>query len=222
MKRSKKVSAEARKTVVQGAAEMLRARGIEGVSVADVMAAAGMTHGGFYKLFKDKEALVEEAFDLASQDSARALRGPAEHAPKGRAIQTMIDAYLSPDHRANLAGGCAFAAHASEAARQRLGGGFRRAFTAGLYRVFESVGEVATQDDRPIRRQEALALFSSLIGALVLARGTDDQTLAWELLESVKSRAAALALEHPKAEGTTQKKRRPKKKAAHRFESTNR
>jgi TetR/AcrR family transcriptional regulator, transcriptional repressor for nem operon len=212
MKRSKKVSAEARKIVVKAAAEMLRARGIEGVSVADVMAAAGMTHGGFYKLFEDKEALVEEAFDLGLQDSARALRGSAERAPKGRALETMVDAYLSPKHRANLARGCAVAAHASEAARQRQGGGFRRAFTTGLYRVLESIGEVASQDDRPIRRPEALALFSCLVGALVLARGTDDEALASDLLESAKSRAAALLLGYSQSKGAARKGQRPKKK----------
>jgi TetR/AcrR family transcriptional repressor of nem operon len=192
MKRTKEVTAEARKTVVQAASKMLRARGIDGVSVSDVMAAAGMTHGGFYKLFEDKDALVEEAFDLASKESARALRDSAEQASSGRGIQAMVDAYLSREHCASPGTGCALAAHASEASRQ--GSGFRRAFTTGVYRLLDSVLEVASRDGRPMRRQEGLAMLAFLVGALALARGTDDEDLASEILGSVRSRVAALAL----------------------------
>lgn len=210
MKRAKEITAQARKTVVQAAAEMLRARGVEGVSVADVMAAAGMTHGGFYKLFEDKEALVEEAFDLASKESTSALRGSAEQAPSGRAVQTMVDAYLSPDHRANPGRGCALAAHASDAARQ--GSRFRRTFTTGIYRMLDSVVEVASRDGQSIRRQEALALFSCIAGALMLARGTDDEKLASEILESARRHAAALALGDSDTPSAPPKAKRGQKK----------
>jgi len=192
MKRSKDVAAEARRTVVQAASEMLRARGIDGVSVADVMAAAGMTHGGFYKLFEDKEALVEEAFDIAAKESAQALRDSAEQAQSGQAVQAMVDAYLSLEHCANPGRGCALAAHAGDAPRQ--GKGFRRAFTTGLYRMMEAVVEVASRDGRQIRRQEALATLACLVGSLALARATDDEDLASELLAFMKSRALSLAL----------------------------
>jgi hypothetical protein len=60
--------------------------------------------------------------------------------------------------------------------------------------VLESVVEVALRDGRSIRRQDALALVASLVGALMLARGTDDENLTSEILESTKSRAARLAL----------------------------
>ena len=176
---------------------MLRARGIERVSVADVMAPAGMTHGGFYKLFQDKEALVEEAFDLASKESSRALRDSAAGAPVGCAIQTMIDTYLSPEHRADLGHGCAIAAHATDAAREERG--FRRAFTAGMYRLLDSVVEVASRDGRSLRRQEALALVAGLVGALTLSRATDDEDLAFELLESTRAR---LVLDGPRQSNT--------------------
>jgi TetR/AcrR family transcriptional repressor of nem operon len=185
MKRSKEISAEARKTVVQAASEMLRARGVEGMSVSDAMASAGMTHGGFYKLFEDKEALIEEAFDLGSKQSVAALRHSADEAPKGRGLPAMVDAYLSLDHRANRDSGCALAAHACDAAR--VGKDFRRAFTTGIYRMLDAVLEVMSRDDRPVRRQEALATLASLVGGLTLARATDDEALASEILESVKS-----------------------------------
>ncbi|MDR3079580.1 MAG: TetR family transcriptional regulator, partial [Streptomyces sp.] len=57
-----KEQAEANRAhVVATAARVFRERGYDGVSVADLMAAAGFTHGGFYKNFKSKADLMAEA-----------------------------------------------------------------------------------------------------------------------------------------------------------------
>src|SRR3954468_13217471 len=94
---------ENRKRIVETAARMFRERGIAGVSVADVMAEVGLTHGGFYKQFASKDALVDEAVGLAFTEQAGRLAGFAEH-DGGRSA--FLDTYLSTDHRDDPGHGC--------------------------------------------------------------------------------------------------------------------
>src|SRR5216683_3046129 len=65
VRRSKLEAAETRKHIVATAAAEFRQHGVSGTSLADLMAAAGLTHGGFYKHFESKDQLVAEACDLA-------------------------------------------------------------------------------------------------------------------------------------------------------------
>ena len=58
-----------RQRIVETAAARFRKDGIEGVGVADLMAEAGLTHGGFYSHFASKEELVREAMNAASSRS---------------------------------------------------------------------------------------------------------------------------------------------------------
>src|SRR3954469_4878412 len=109
---------ETRQKVVRAAAAAVRAKGPEGVGVAEIMAEAGLTHGGFYAHFPNKEALVvaaiEESFGQSSRRFARMLDGkdPAQ------SLAGFVDAYVSLEHRANAAGGCPIAALSSDLPRQ--------------------------------------------------------------------------------------------------------
>jgi TetR/AcrR family transcriptional regulator, transcriptional repressor for nem operon len=183
MRRSRADAAETRRKVVRAASELLRARGRDGVSVADAMATAGMTPGGFYKHFADKDALLEESFDSASNDSVVRGRRAAEAAPRGRALRTIVRAYLTMAHRDDAAHGCPLAACVSDA--PHAGKGFRRAFTAGILRMLDGITEAAVRDGRHLGRPQAMALLASLVGAVTLARATDDDALAAQLLEAV-------------------------------------
>ena len=66
---SKAQAALNRQHIVETACRLFRQHGVEGVSIADIMAAAGLTPGGFYKHFASKEVLVDEAFALAFQQA---------------------------------------------------------------------------------------------------------------------------------------------------------
>src|ERR1700754_5116788 len=90
---------ENRRKVVHTAARLFRERGIDGVSVADVMAAAGLTHGGFYRQFASKEALVAEAVAQAFAEQAERLTGYDNRA-------AFVADYLSPAHRDDPGPGC--------------------------------------------------------------------------------------------------------------------
>src|SRR5262245_5627440 len=110
--------ASTRRRIVDGASAALRARGLAGVGVADVMREAGLTHGGFYAHFPSKDDLVAEAVDAAGEQSVRNLRKVVKRAAPGRAFKAIVDAYLSPAHRDRPERGCALAALGPELARE--------------------------------------------------------------------------------------------------------
>src|SRR6188474_3544059 len=84
-----------RRRIVEGASAALRARGVAGVGVANLMRLAGLTHGGFYSHFSSKDALVAEAIDAAGEQSVRNLRKVVQRAGDKSAFKAIVDAYLS-------------------------------------------------------------------------------------------------------------------------------
>src|SRR3954468_10632019 len=97
---------ETRRKVVQAAAAAVRAKGPDGVGVAEVMAEAGLTHGGFYAHFPNKEALVVAAIEEAFGQSARRFARMLDGKDGVQSLEAFVDAYVSLDHRANASGGC--------------------------------------------------------------------------------------------------------------------
>ena len=163
MRRSREEAAETRRRIVEAASRLFRARGIDAVSVADVMSSLGLTVGGFYRHFDSKEALVAESIDAASQAGLASTTR-----------EEQLSRYLSLAHRANLAGGCPVAALCSEMAHQARAP--RNAFTKALERMLARIGG---------GRKRQLRTAAAMVGALVLARATPDEALAAELLETV-------------------------------------
>jgi TetR/AcrR family transcriptional repressor of nem operon len=116
MKVTKEKSAENRAALIQTAARLFRERGIDGVGVAEISKAAGLTHGALYGQFPSKQALVAEALTHGMDAGQAYMTAPKPHgAPT---LSDQLDLYLALDHRDNLADGCAMAALASEIVRQ--------------------------------------------------------------------------------------------------------
>jgi TetR/AcrR family transcriptional repressor of nem operon len=184
VKVSREQAVENRKKVVDTASRLFREKGFDGIGVADLMKAAGLTHGGFYGQFSSKE-------DLAAQASARALAEAGEtwerwSAESGRdPLGALADAYLSPRHRENRGGGCAFAALGGEA--PRWGRAVQRPFTEGLQACIARLERFRPGRSGKARRHEAIATMASLVGGLVLARAVDDPKLSAEILQAVRN-----------------------------------
>ena len=173
MKVSRARKAANRQRILEAAARLFRERGIEGVGLDAVMQAAGLTHGALYSHFADKD-------DLVAQACAHALQGGDDSwrtAPTPAAALARL--YLSEAHCANRGGGCALAALGADAGR--LGSPVRGALAAGLE---ERVARLAAslRGAPRARRRRALAAWSTLVGALVLARAVDDPALSREIL----------------------------------------
>ena len=99
------------------ASTAFRACGIERVRVDDVMARAGLTHGGFYAHFDSKADLLQEALDYAAEETVEAFSKPLADLPSGDRWRTVIDSYLSPAHVAHPEVGCPLASLGPELAR---------------------------------------------------------------------------------------------------------
>ncbi len=113
---SRETASRRREAVVQAAARLFRERGLQGVSVPELMAEAGLTHGGFYRHFESKDALEAEAYGRGLEQTAEYVWSLIErNGGNGDAARTraLFDRYLSPSHRDDPGGGCATAALAT-------------------------------------------------------------------------------------------------------------
>src|SRR3982751_4769622 len=99
MKRAARTSKEAtHDRIVYAAARAIRRSGYNGTGVADIMKDAGLTHGGFYAHFPSREAMLTEAVDRAGSESVATMERIAAPSPPPRALQAMMEAYLSKAH----------------------------------------------------------------------------------------------------------------------------
>ena len=110
MRMSKEAMARHHDEIVTAASRMLRERGIEGTSVADLMQAAGLTHGGFYRHFDSKEALVAEAAQSIYDNLVQGLATKAEKMSEVEAVADYVGKYLTRYHVSHPGAGCVMAA----------------------------------------------------------------------------------------------------------------
>jgi TetR/AcrR family transcriptional regulator, transcriptional repressor for nem operon len=162
--------------IVDAAARAIRRSGYHGTGVADIMKAAGLTHGGFYAHFASREAMLAEAADHAGSDAVALMERVAATVPPRQALSAMMQAYLSDDHVKSIETGCATAALASEMPRQAPA--VRRAATRRIKEMIDLVARQLPDWGQPRAHDRALATVSMMLGALVLARAVDDPRLS--------------------------------------------
>jgi TetR/AcrR family transcriptional repressor of nem operon len=184
MRVSRAEAEQNRERIIEVAAKLFRERGFDGIGVSDVMKSAGLTHGGFYGHFASKEDLMAQACARALQESLDALHREVERSGEN-ALSAVASAYLSPAHRDRLGEGCALAALGAEAARR--GSPVRGAFTRGVRSVADALTRLVPGKSKRQKRERALAIYASMVGALVLARAVDDAELSEEVLQSVSA-----------------------------------
>lgn len=160
--------AETRERILRAAADQFRARGAEAVRVSDVMSAAGLTHGGFYHHFRDKDQLLSEAIAFALADVARNVSAMTEGRSRETALKAVIEFYLSESHVEHPELGCALAAMGTEMAR--LPRKMRVAVGKALNAYAESLDHLMPGATAPDRRAAFLVLFPSMAGCIMTAR----------------------------------------------------
>jgi TetR/AcrR family transcriptional repressor of nem operon len=177
--------AETHQRLLKAAGVALREKGPDRLSVAEVMQAAGLTHGGFYAHFKSKDALLVEALSAAFARAGAKFRRVTEGMPAKHALATYIDMYVSPTHRDDVSGGCPIVALNSDAPRQSKK--FRAAFEAGVGHIVGTlagwIGETGRDDAQALAR----SAFSAMAGAVALSRAVPDKALSDELLASARA-----------------------------------
>ena len=179
MKVSRAQAEENRERILDSAAQLFRERGFDGIGLNDLMQAAGLTRGGFYGHFESKD-------DLAAQATRRALQSNREQWKKqaDRSLPAWVKAYLSDAHRDHIGAGCGFVALAGDAARG--GPAVREAFNEGVENLVATLQDQMPAADAAARREQALAMLSTLVGALLLSRAVGDAGLSRELRDAAR------------------------------------
>jgi TetR/AcrR family transcriptional repressor of nem operon len=180
MRVSRERAAENRDRIIEVAGRLFRERGFDGIGVANLMKAAGLTHGGFYGNFPSKEDLEVEACARVLARTTELWPAMAAKNPEAP-LKGLLDRYLTARHRDKLGEGCIYAALASDVARQNSPP-LRRTFTAGLRPLIDTLVRIVPGRSRAARRQKALGCLSAMVGALILARAVDDAELSDEIL----------------------------------------
>ncbi|MGO8869540.1 MAG: TetR/AcrR family transcriptional regulator [Alphaproteobacteria bacterium] len=192
MRVSRIQAAENREAVINVASRLFRERGFDGIGLKDLMKGAGLTQGAFYKQFASKE-------DLAAQASRRALesafnRWSAATAAKPEdPLGAVMAFYLSMGHREEKMEGCPIVALGSDAARQ--GSDVKASFEAGIKAHLEVLGRLIAETNDSEPKGKAMAILSTMVGALTLSRVVNDPDLAQAFLETAAQqiREAAVA-----------------------------
>jgi len=178
---------ENRRRIIETAGRLFRERGFDGVGVAELMAAAGFTHGGFYNHFPSKEALAAEVSGDSLARSNESLAAALEEGGKP-AFRRYLGSYLSAKHRDDPAAGCTLAALSSDAGRQKPE--VQTCFARGLREVLSLlIGVLGARGGRGksgVARQEAVRTYSEIVGAMVLSRAVAaaDPALSQEILDA--------------------------------------
>jgi TetR/AcrR family transcriptional repressor of nem operon len=144
------------------------------------MAAAGLTHGGFYRHFDSKDQLVAEACGVAVRSMVDTFAAAAAGKTARSRLRAAAAKYLSTDHRDDPAHGCPLAALGSEIARGDED--VRAAATAGFLRLAEIIAAQYEGTRPDLAKQPALAAASMMIGAVTMSRIVTDPKLSSEIL----------------------------------------
>ncbi|MER8367826.1 TetR/AcrR family transcriptional regulator [Mesorhizobium sp. M0991] len=181
MRVSRTRAAENRETVINVASRLFRERGFDGIGLKDLMKGAGLTQGAFYKQFASKD-------DLAAQASRRAMESAthrwsaATAANPNDPLGAVIAFYLSMDHRGEKMDGCPIVALGSDAARQGMD--VKAPFEAGIKEHLEILGRFVAEANGGEFDGKAMAILSTMVGALMLSRVINDPDLAQAFLDA--------------------------------------
>jgi TetR/AcrR family transcriptional regulator, transcriptional repressor for nem operon len=186
MKKSKVETAKTRRRIVEAASEAIRNQGIDATGVAEIMAAAGLTHGGFYRHFGSKEELVSEAIAMSRKDF---VAGTLDAASQGaEAVLKHFLEYATPGYRDDIGGTCPLAANGSEIVRADAN--TRHLATEGFRLIFEKAAPFMRSRDDEGQAETAISVLTNMIGALTMSRMVDDPALSEKILDVTRRRIA--------------------------------
>lgn len=194
---SREQASRHREAIETASARLFRERGLNGISVADLMASAGLTHGGFYGHFASKDALAGIACTRAFAESRQrwADRIAAADGDRKAMRANLVEPYLRASHRDHPGLGCPAAALAGDVGREPSDKPVSAAFVAGLRGMLDDWQKTLPVDENEadpeggaaIREQQALAELSMMVGAMMLSRATRGDPLSESILAAARA-----------------------------------
>jgi TetR/AcrR family transcriptional repressor of nem operon len=187
MRMSREATAQSRERILSAASAMVRERGIEATSIADVMQAASMTNGGFYRHFRSKDEMIAAAIRAGFDDIADRFDRRLRQHGVAAAIQAYVDEYLSMAHIEHPGNGCPVAALGADAGR--CDGAFAEEFIVGCERLIERLSDASSRTTRAApERTRAIRHLATLVGAVVIARAAGRGALRDEVIDACSTR----------------------------------
>jgi len=192
MPRVSRAQSEAHHRAIEAAASRLfRERGLNAVSVADVMADVGLTHGGFYAHYPSKNALAAAACEAAFAASAVKWQARIDGAATPvEASRTIAERYLRPANADPTTATCPTATLVTDVARAAGAHPIHAAYVAGVSKQVETLAALGTSGDHRRNRAAACVRLATMMGALLLARATHGDALSVEILEAARAHLA--------------------------------
>ena len=181
MRHSKDEKAASHERIVNAAAARIRESGTDQPGVAEIMRAAGLTHGGFYKHFESREELIEEAVERALTENQKTVAQMVYEADDP--LAAFADSYVSTAHRDDPAHGCGVVALGADV--MRVGGVAQDAYRAQVDRYLAYLQALLDGDDDD-RRKQANVTLSAMVGAVMIARALGPTPRSDELLRDVR------------------------------------
>jgi TetR/AcrR family transcriptional repressor of nem operon len=181
MRVSRTQAAENRETVINVASRLFRERGFDGIGLKDLMKGAGLTQGAFYKQFESKDDLAAQASRRAMESATNRWSAAVAAKPEDP-LGAVIDFYLSKGHREEKMDGCPVVALGSDAARQ--GAEVKASFETGIREYLEMLGSWVGGADNDKAGGKAMAILSTMVGAVLLSRVVNDPNLAQAFLDA--------------------------------------
>ncbi|WP_342358361.1 TetR/AcrR family transcriptional regulator [Terrarubrum flagellatum] len=179
-----------RQAVIDVASRLFREHGFDGIGLKDLMENAGLTQGAFYKQFASKDDLAAQASARALESATRRWSAAAEANPKDP-LGAAIAFYLSTGHREERGDGCPVVALGSDAARQ--GEDVKASFEAGIQKYLEMLGHWVGQPDAEDSADKAMAVLSTMVGAMVLSRAINNKRLSKRFLQAAAKSVMGLS-----------------------------
>ena len=183
MRYSAQHKAKTHERVLKKAAEQMCRRGVQGTGIASLMGKVGLTHGGFYAHFPNKDALIAEAAGPMLEDGIAAVIAAAEAAPEGKKVRAIVDTYLSPQHRDSRQV-CPVAGLAGEMARQSQT--VRNAYTCAIEDRLKLIAGFLSGANERERRDRARLMMSGMAGTMMLAKVITDREASDRFLEQAR------------------------------------
>ncbi len=164
---------KSRERVVAEAAKSIRREGAQAISVAGVMGAAGLTHGGFYAHFKSRDDLLAAGIERMFEEGSAKLRLEIDGGvTPDAALANYIGFYLSRGHRDARTTGCPLPFLAADA--PRLSGAARARYAGGVASLTETIAGLLGAMGRPDPQTTAASTLAEMVGAVSLARAEPD------------------------------------------------
>jgi TetR/AcrR family transcriptional regulator, transcriptional repressor for nem operon len=205
--------AAVKKNIIDSARKLFNRHGFESVSLSQIMAGAGLTHGGFYSYFKSKSDLYAEVLGCFFTDPQWKSCWEGVHVDLSSTDvgSQVVRAYLSRQHFEDVENSCPMVALPTDVARSGVSA--RRAFET-VFKAMVSVLERSLAENGRRRRITAQSIAALSIGGMIVARTMVDRDLADELRDACTAIALGLGGWNDASKSTNDRSRRSRRRVA--------